>query len=249
MTNPIIEQLTTRRSIRAFNGEPVSDAHLDAILKATLQAPTSINAQQVSVVVVRDKDRIAEIADVCGGQPQVATADVIVVFLIDFNRTAVAAALQGVEQIVETQAEGLLVGGVDVGLALAAFQTAAESFGYGTTAIGATRADVPRMVELLNLPPRTYPVVASTIGVPDQTKMPLVKPRVPLASFAHQEHYDQDAVAAGVTEYDATLRTWWDDQGLTDMPSYVAETANTYATSYCPQVATSLREQGFGFSD
>lgn len=249
VTNPVLEQLTERRSIRAFTGESVKDADLAEIIQATQQAPSSINGQQISLVVVRDKERIARIAELAGGQQQVATADVFVAFVVDYNRTAEAAKLAGTEQVVERSAEGILVGAVDAGIALATFQTAAAALGYGSTPIGGIRRNPTEMIALLELPPRTYPIVGATLGVPDQARMSQVKPRVPVESFAMPERYDAEKVAEGVAAYDEVLRAWWDRQGLTQMGGYAQETAGVYSRIYYPDVAATLRKQGFEFTD
>jgi FMN reductase [NAD(P)H] len=249
MSNPVLEQLNQRRSVRAFTGESVSEADLTAILRATQQAPTSINGQQTSLVVIRDAERIARVAELAGGQPQVAGADVVVVFVVDYNRTAEAAKIAGTEQVVERSAEGILAGAVDAGIALATFQAAANALGYGSTPIGGIRRHPAEMIELLELPARTFPLVAATLGVPDPDKLAQVKPRVPLESFAMPEHYDAEKVAEGVAAYDEVLRNWWDAQGLTQMGTYSHDTAKTYSTVYFPTIASTLRAQGFEFAD
>ncbi len=249
MSNPVIEQLNQRRSVRAFTGEPVREEDLVAILKATQQAPNSINGQQTSLVVIRDKERIARVAEIAGGQPQVAGAEVVVVFVVDYNRTAEAAKIAGTEQVVERSAEGIMAGAVDAGIALATFQAAAGALGYGSTAIGGIRRNPAALIELLDLPARTYPLVAATLGVPDQGRSAQVKPRVSLESYAMDERYDSAKVAAGVASYDQTLRAWWDAQGLTQMGTYSQDTAKTYSTVYFPTIAATLRSQGFEFAD
>ena len=249
MNNPTIKQLLERRSIRVFTDEEVKDADLQTILRAAQQAPTSINAEQVSLVVTRDRDTIQKIAQIAGGQPQVAAAPIFVTFVIDFNRTYQACRLVGEEQVIERSAEGLVSGAVDVGIMLSSFQTAAEALGYGTTCIGGIRANPKAMIELLKLPPRTYPLVGSTLGVPDLAKRPQVKPRVPLESFAFDETYSQEKMLAGVLTYDTTLRNWRDAQGMTSMPSYAQSTAGAYKQVYFPKVAETLSAQGFGFLD
>jgi FMN reductase [NAD(P)H] len=249
VSNPVIEQLNQRRSVRGFSGEPVKEEDLAAILKATQQAPNSINGQQTSLVVIRDKGRIARVAELAGGQPQVAGADVVVVFVIDFNRTAEAAKIAGTEQVIERSAEGVIVGAVDAGIALATFQTAASALGYGSTAIGGIRRSPAELIEMLGLPPRTYPLVAATLGVPDPQRSPQVRPRVPLESYAMPETYDSAKVAEGVVAFDPVIRAWWDAQGLPQMGTYSADTAKAYSTVYFPTIAATLRAQGFGFAD
>lgn len=249
MHNPVIAQLLNRRSVRQFTGEAVSDTDLEQILKAAQQAPSSINGQQTSLVVTRDKETIRKIAAIAGGQPQVAGAEVFITVVIDFNRTSLASGIAGAEQVIHGSAEGIVAGAVDAGILLQAIQTAAESLGYGTTPIGGIRRDPEAMIELLQLPARTYPVVGTTIGVPDQSRLARVKPRVPLYSFAMHEVYDAAKVEEGVRSYDATLRQWWDEQGLQQMATYSDAVAGTYKSIYYPHIARTLEKQGFRFAD
>lgn len=58
MNNKTIEQLQNRKSIREFTGEHVNQKDLELILKTAQRAPTSINAQQISLVYTRDKKKI-----------------------------------------------------------------------------------------------------------------------------------------------------------------------------------------------
>ena len=78
MENQTIKQLQNRTSIRDFTGERVSDEDLDLILRTAQRAPTSINAQQISLVYTRDKAKIKQIAEFAGGQKQIEIADVFV---------------------------------------------------------------------------------------------------------------------------------------------------------------------------
>ncbi|MDD7910811.1 MULTISPECIES: nitroreductase family protein [Pseudovibrio] len=245
MTNKTIEQMMSRRSVRAFTGEAVKQDDLNLILKAGQQAPTSINGQQISLVVTQDKETIKKIAEIAGGQPQVAGADVFITVVMDYVRPGFATYLAGEEIVIEKSAEGLLVGAVDAGIMTNALQTAAESLGYGSTAIGGIRRAPEAMIELLGLPQRTFPINGLTLGVPDKAKLSGVKPRVPLESFAMFEKYDAQKVADGVKRYEATLQEWWNEQGLPEMPSYSASTAGYYKSIYFPKVAPVLRSQGF----
>ena len=52
----MIEELKTRRSIRKYKPEQVTDAHLDAILEAGLYAASGMNTQNTVMVAVRDKE-------------------------------------------------------------------------------------------------------------------------------------------------------------------------------------------------
>jgi FMN reductase [NAD(P)H] len=249
MSNPVIKQMRNRRSVRQFTGEPVSDADLQVIFETAQRAPTSINGQQISLIYTRDKARIAQIAELCGGQPQVRTADVFVAVVIDFNRTAIAVRDGGKTQVIERSAEGIMVGAVDAGIMLSSLQTAAESFGYGTTAIGAVRQNAEAMTELMGLPPKTFVAVGCTIGVPTQAAMDApLKPRIPLESFVMEGVYDAEMVSGGVKRYEEQFAVFRETQGAA-LPGYAETVATTYSRVYYRATAKAMEAQGFRFAD
>ena len=49
--NKVIEQLQNRRSVRNFAGEKVKDEDLELILRTAQRAPSSVNGQQISLIV------------------------------------------------------------------------------------------------------------------------------------------------------------------------------------------------------
>ena len=247
--NQIINQLQNRKSVRVFTGESVKDSDLLEIIKSSQQAPTSVNGEQISLVVTRDKEKIKKIAEICGGQPQVESADIFITIVVDFSRATYAMSKHNVKNVIPGSAEGILVGAVDAGIMLNALQIASESLGYGTTAIGGIRNNPEEMIKILGLPKETYPIVGTTIGVEDKSKCSRVKPRVPVESFAHYEKYDELAVKKGVDEYEITLKKWWDEIGLHDMGTYSQDVSKYYRTIYFPRIAKTLREQGFDFKD
>lgn len=248
--NQVIEQLSTRKSIRQFTGERVKPEDFDLIIKTAQRCPTSINGQQISLVYTRDKEIIKQIAELCGKQEQVATADIFITIVVDFNRTAFAVEQAGETQLIEKSAEGVLVGAVDAGIMLNAIQVAAESLGYGTTAIGAIRSNPEAMIELLGLPPQTFPIVATTIGVPtkEALKSPL-KPRVPINSFSFEDKYSDIKVKDGVIAYEKLMKQFREDHNMDYLQSYCEQTANYYKNIYSRKIAKNYKSQGFEFKD
>lgn len=53
--------VSTRRSIRSFTGQPVSDEHVETILRAAMSAPSAGNQQPWHFIVLRDKEKMAVI--------------------------------------------------------------------------------------------------------------------------------------------------------------------------------------------
>ncbi len=58
-----LEAIRLRRSVRRYTDRPVADEEVDRLLRLALLAPTGHNAQAWSLVVVRDPDRRARLAD------------------------------------------------------------------------------------------------------------------------------------------------------------------------------------------
>ena len=248
--NLTIKQLSSRKSIRQFTGERVSDEDLELIIKTAQRCPTSINGQQISLVYTKDKKKIKEIAELCGGQEQVATADIFITIVVDFNRTIFAVEQVGEKHQIDNSAEGILVGAVDAGIMLNAIQVAAESLGYGTTAIGAVRNHPDSMIELLGLPKKTFPIVGTTIGVStSEAKNAPLKPRIPIESFAFEDKYDDKKVKDGVLKYEKQMKKFREDNNMDYLQSYCEQTANYYKNIYFKQIAKNYKNQGFEFKD
>lgn len=250
MENPTIKQLQNRKSICQFTGEAISDADLELIFKTAQRAPTSINGQQISLVYTKDKEKLKQIAMLCNEQAHIATADVFVGIVIDFNRTSAIVESVGRNHIIEQSAEGIMVGAVDAGIMLMQLQMAAEALGYGTTAIGAVRSKPDEMIKLFNLPQKTFLAVGCTIGVPtEKARTAPLKPRIALDTFVMKETYDSEKVRKGALAYEQTLKTFRDATGSGSMPTYAEITSNYYADAYYRKTAKTLVAQGFAFKD
>lgn len=59
----IIDGIFSRRSVRKFTSQPVSDNDLHTILAAGISGPSAVNARPWSFIVVRDRDRLCQMAD------------------------------------------------------------------------------------------------------------------------------------------------------------------------------------------
>ncbi|MFA8451568.1 MAG: nitroreductase family protein [Bacteroidales bacterium] len=242
-----IEALLNRKSDRDFTGEHINEEDLELIIRAALQSPTSMGAQQISLIVIDDKKEISKIAKICGGQPQVSAADKFILVIMDFNRTKLAVELGGKNQIIQDSLEGLMVGAVDAGIIIGTLEAAIRYLGYGSTVIGAIRNDPKGIINMFNLPKYTFPLVGITMGVIDKNKEALVKPRIPIESFAFRGKYKQEKVTEGIQIYNQKMRNWWDRQGLQTMPDYYSSLAEIYSAPYIQEYYDVLKTQGFDF--
>lgn len=234
--------ILSHRSIRKFEDRDLTPELLDQVLLAARAMPTSINGQQVSVVVVRDPVRRRRISEIAGGQPWIAQAPVFLVFVADFHKTGRATERNGATQVIHESAEGALVGTFDAGIAMGGAIIAAEALGLGIVPIGGIRRDPRAMIELLGLPASTYPVAGLVVGHPADRSAQ--KPRLPVESYVHHETYNAVAVEKAIEEYDRTMAQYYTARGDKDT-NWSTQVAATYQKVYFPKVFPTLRDQGF----
>ncbi|MDP1996157.1 MAG: NADPH-dependent oxidoreductase [Gallionella sp.] len=232
----------SHRSIRNYKADPVSDAMLEQIIAAAHRAPTSMNAQEISLIVVRDAEKRARIAELAGGQAWIAQAPVFITIVIDFHKTDLGVRKAGQTQIIHESMEGFGVAAVDAGIALGTLIAAAESLGLGIVPIGSIRRNPQGMIDLLGLPPLTFPLVGLCIGhIADNVPL---KPRMDVQTFRHNERYDATDYAAAIDAYDAVIMDYWQKLGRSDGPSWSDNLGNSYKQVYFPQVKSIAAMQG-----
>lgn len=245
MINETLQLLHSHRSDRAFLADPVDEAILAQIVDAAYRGPTSINAQHISLIVVRDAARRARIAEIAGGQPWIAQAPVFITVVMDFYKTHLAAELAGKAQVIHTSVEGFAAGAVDTGIALANLMLAGRAAGLGIVPIGGIRRDSQAMIELLGLPPMTFPLAGVCLG--HVAKPAQTKPRLPIDTYRHDETYQKEGLLAGIQAYDRELAAYWQSIGRADGLPWSANTANAYQQVYFRKTAEVARKQGFSF--
>lgn len=204
--NATVDTLLERRSIRKFKPKPLPDDVVETLETVAQHAASSQFLNDWSAIRVTEpaaKKRLAEI----GGQPYIATAPLLYVFVLDEHRNAAIAARKGVEVASDaftlngsyrfTQAQN------DAVLALHAMETAAYSLGLGCVILGSLLNDVPALIDLLNLPEYTYPVLGIAIGKPDQE--PAIKPRMPRSMQFFENEYpsSDEKLLSGLDSFDA----------------------------------------------
>lgn len=241
--NDVIKTLKEHRSIRNYTSAAVSEEHLKMIIECAIHAPSSVNGQQWSIIIVDDQEKKDEIAVLCGGQEWISKSSVFMVFLMDYYQIAKRMEEQGLPFENAASAEALMVGSVDVGIAFSNAMTAAESLGYGVVPIGAVRREPYEMIRLLELPQYVYPVLGMCIGVPEGEQA--LKPRLPFAAKVSHNVYDKEKSSL-VHAYDKEIRDYLINRtGNPDSKTWSEAVGNIYKKVYFPKVKGSLCQQGF----
>lgn len=198
-----VAPLVDRRVTRRYTEKDVPDALLDGLLAAAQSAPVKSDLQQYSVVVMRDRGRIKQIADWIGTMDWIATAPVFLVWCGDMRRGQRLCELHGMKHG-NNNLDTFLNTAVDCSLAMGQFIAAAELIGLGTCPISYVRNHIEKISPMLGLPDGVYPVAGLAIGWPVFRRP--VSMRLPPSVVVHRERYDDSALEAEVQAYDERRR-------------------------------------------
>lgn len=87
-----IEAILTRKSTRVYSNKHISEEDLHTILLAGMSGPSCVNARDWSFIVVRDKNKLAQMAQANGTPAKpLSEADVGVLICGDLKRSFPAA--------------------------------------------------------------------------------------------------------------------------------------------------------------
>jgi nitroreductase len=170
--NPVIRNLMSRKSIRAYTDQSPTDEEIQTVLRAGQQAPFA--SQMYSVVYSRHQDT------------NPFRAPVYFILCLDAHKF---------EQIMAKRDWTMksndlylfLLGLQDTAYMGGNMVTAAESLGMGSCYLGAVPHQATAIAKRFNLPKRVFPLVGLTMGFPAQE--PPVRPRYPLGFTAFEDTY------------------------------------------------------------
>lgn len=186
--------MKTRRSIRQYTSEKISDELLHELLEVAMRASNTGNMQLYSVVVTRDEANKQKLAPAHFNQPMITSAPVVLTFCADINRFNKWAenrkAVAGFDNL-----QTFMAATIDAMLYAEAFAEAAEEKGLGLCYLGTTTYNAAPIIEALQLPKGVVPIVTITAGYP-HTPLPEQSERLPLAAIMHEESYQDYSPAS-----------------------------------------------------
>ena len=167
----LIEALKTRRSIRRFKSDPVSDKMLWEILEMANAAPSAGNLQAREFILVRDPTVKDELAASAFGQSFIAQAPVVLVVCGNLNRSGSGYGDRG-RDLYSIQ---------DADAAVMHILLTAHAKGLGTCWVGAF--DDERVSSVLNLPQYIRPIAIIPLGYP--ASKPCTTSRIDIKKLVH----------------------------------------------------------------
>jgi nitroreductase len=188
MSNPVIETMMNRKSIRRYKAEPPSDQALETVVRAGQQAPFAY--QLCSLLLSRKQGR------------NPFKAPWLFTICVDSHRMELVMARRN-WRMVSNDLSLLLFGIQDASLLAENMVIAAESLGLGSCFLGSAPYRAEQIIQEYKLPPRVFPLVQLTMGYPDENPPP--RPRYPLEFALFEDEYpelDEQAVVQAMTVMD-----------------------------------------------
>ena len=192
-----MKNLLTRRSIRKYSDQAVSDELLNRLMNEAARTQTMGNLQLYSVVVTRSAEMKAKLAPAHFNQPMVTEAPVVLTICADFNRTSSWARCRKAEPGYDNFLS-FMNAAIDALLFTQTLCNLMDEEGLGYCYLGTTVYQPQQIIDLLHLPQLVMPVATLTVGWP--AEQPPLSDRLPLESFVHQERYS-DYLADDIDRY------------------------------------------------
>ncbi len=174
ITNPVIETLMNRKSVRKYTDRRLSKEEMETIVRAGQQAPFA--SQLYSVIYSTEK-------------PIAFNAAIWFVICVDVHKLERFMKVRGWDTVTNDLTL-LLMGMQDAAYMAQNMVIAAESLGIGSCFLGAVSSSAQRiraLSEKLELPERVLPMVELVMGYPDEDFPP--RPRYPLAFTLFEGRY------------------------------------------------------------
>jgi nitroreductase len=171
----VMDNITTRRSIRKFRKADVSDEDLMKLMDAARHAPSSENRQAWEFIIVRDPKMKKLLAEAAPGSAWMADVPVILVACVNNRIAGIRIGERGIR----------LYGIQDVAAAIENIMLAANAMGLGTCWVG--NFSETKITVMMRCPDFVRPCALIPVGWPDEA--PDAPARHEASEFVHLETY------------------------------------------------------------
>ena len=228
MGNLMLERQLNHRTIREFKDGRIPEELFNKLIEVARRTPTSNGMQASSIIRVTDKEKRKKIADVCK-QEYVARAPELLILIADQYRNYRIADEKGGYEPSARDMDRFFQGFTDACLTAQNIVNAAEALDLGVVYLGSILNDAEKIIEILELPELTMPVLGLGIGYPNQN--PQLKPRMSMDLRLFENTYKKfDDYLEEIKEYDIEMQTYYD-----------LREANKRVDSFSNQVVTKLK--------
>ena len=173
-TNPIIDVMLNRKSIRKYKPQIPSDEVIENIVRAGQQAPFA--SQLASLLLSRKQEK------------NPFQAPLYFILCVDAHKWELIMAERGWAMKGDDMLL-LLLGLQDAALMAENMVIAAESLGLGSCFLGGVPFHSREIIEQYKLPPRVFPMVGLAMGYPAENPPP--RPRYPMDFVLFEDTYPE----------------------------------------------------------
>lgn len=206
--NKTIQTQLNHKSIRKFKDKPVPNDILEELFDVANRTASSVAMQSYSIIRITDKEKKKKISEVCH-QDYVKDTPELLIFIVDAYRNAKISEEMGKDLSAKRDMDRFFQGFTDGSIAAQNMYVAIESLGMGAVYFGSVLNDVAKIIEILELPELTFPIVGLGFGYPDQE--PELKPRMDTSLKVFENKYEaQDNYLESIKEYDKVMETYYD---------------------------------------
>lgn len=245
MTNETIASQLAHRTIRAYKEQPLTEAEIETLMEVARHTATASYLQGYTVLHITDP-QVREKIYAASGQPYVGgTKGDMFIFVVDLYRNSRIRAEQGVSSEALSSMNLFLTGAEDALLAAQNVVVAAESMGLGTVYLGSILADPRLVVDALELPELTFPILGLLVGHSDQE--PGQKPRLPLSILTAENTYPRvKSYTEALADYDREVTEYYDLRSGSRLESFTHLVANGIGVggAHVSPIMQVLNEQG-----
>mgnify|MGYP000891725497 FL=1 len=245
MTNETIASQLAHRTIRAYKERPLTEAEIETLMEVARHTATASYLQGYTVLHITDP-QVREKIYAASGQPYVGgTKGDMFIFVVDLYRNSRIRAEQGVSSEALSSMNLFLTGAEDALLAAQNVVVAAESMGLGTVYLGSILADPRLVVDALELPELTFPILGLLVGHSDQE--PGQKPRLPLSILTAENTYPRvESYTEALADYDREVTEYYDLRSGSRLEPFTHLVANGIGVggAHVSPIMQVLNEQG-----
>lgn len=188
ITNPVVEAMMQRKSIRKYTEQMPSDEIIETIVRCGQQAPFA--AQLGSLLLSRDQ------------KEHPFNAPLLFTILIDVHRLERVMERRSWDRASSDEAI-LLFGAQDASYMAENMVIAAESLGLGSCFLGGAPFYAGKVAEAYRLPSHVFPLVQLAMGYPAEDPPP--RPRFPISFTMFEDRYpamEDETVDAAMAQMD-----------------------------------------------
>lgn len=234
------------RTIRAFKKTPIDKEVLHEIKEVARRTATSTGLQSASIIRVTEQEKRDALAKVCN-QAYVAEAPELWIFIVDLYRNHQIAVEKGIDTDSAKDMDRFFQGFSDGLLMAQNVLNAVESFDLGGVFLGSIHNDDRKVIEILELPELTFPILGLAFGEKNQS--PQLKPRMEMDFRFFENRYEKkEPYLELLKDYDEEMQTYYDlREANKRVDSFTNQVASQYSSPSLKrrEIFSVVLEQGF----